>query len=115
MSVRGTFVYRGGELVEKGGPLDVRLPVAASHLPRPYVISDQLPDLRGMHDGKFYDSKSKLRRSYRAAGVIELGSDAPTTPAPPQRKRVTRNDVGEAYRKVRDGYRPRIARKDDPL
>ena len=105
MSVRGTFVYRNGECVEKYGPLDVREPPARSHLPTPYVIGDTLPDLVGMHDGKHYSSKSALRKSYKASGLVELGNDAPVTHAS-NAKPAPKNDVIDAYRKVRDGYKP---------
>lgn len=102
---RATFVYRDGALVEKFGPLDVRPPRQRSDLPAPSYISDGLADIRGMHDGKTYSSKAALRASYRQAGVVELGNDAPTEPVD-NRETITTAEVGEAYRKVRDGYRP---------
>lgn len=46
-----------------------------SDIPSPMVISDQLHDLQGQHDGKIYSSKRALRASYRAAGVVEVGND----------------------------------------
>jgi hypothetical protein len=81
MSARGTFVIRNGELVEKGGPLDVRPVPARSHLRCPMVNMDSIGDLRSMADGKLNSSKSALRRGYKNASVVELGSDAPTTRA----------------------------------
>ena len=38
------------------------------------IISDHT-EVRSMLDGKMYDSKSALRRTYRAAGVREIGND----------------------------------------
>lgn len=105
LKMRGTFVYRNGEVVAKHGPLDVREPPARSHLACPNVIGDTLPDLRGAHDGRYYSSKSELRRSYKQNGLIELGSDAPTTPID-NAKRITKAEIGAALQKVKSGYRP---------
>lgn len=41
----------------------------------PFTVSDAQPHLRSMTDGKFYDSKSEMRKEYRRAGVEEVGSD----------------------------------------
>lgn len=102
--MRGTFVYRGGELVEKYGPLDIRPRPARSALACPNIIGDVLPDIIGP-GGVPYSSKSAFRAECKAQGLIELGNDAPLTTVD-NRKPVTKADVGEAYRKVRDGYRP---------
>ncbi|RUV16964.1 MULTISPECIES: hypothetical protein [unclassified Mesorhizobium] len=80
------------------------------------IISDQLHDLVGQHDGKVYTSKSALRRSYKAAGVEEVGN-APqeAVAASARRPRVGREDVGKALRKVRNGYKPTVHGKDPVL
>lgn len=49
--------------------------VARADLPMPMVIGDGIPDLKSQVDGKVYSSKSELRRSYKAAGVIEVGNE----------------------------------------
>lgn len=47
----------------------IRQRVASSGLPCPMVIRDSIDgDLQSMADGKWYDSKSALRRSYTADG-----------------------------------------------
>jgi hypothetical protein len=102
--MRGTWVFRDGRLVEKGGPLDVRPERARSEFPSPSYISDGLPDLIGP-GGRPYSSKSELRREYKARGLVELGNDAPTTPTD-NRKRVTKAEIGEALQKVKQGYKP---------
>ncbi len=56
----------------------------ATHLSIPMVIGDSIPDLQSQVDGKHYSSKSALRRSYKAAGVIEIGNDVPTTRGAPR-------------------------------
>ena len=71
---RGTWVYRNGLLVEKGGPLDVRRTVARSDMPCPMLISDHMPECEHV-DGKFYSSKSAYRRVTKANGLIEVGND----------------------------------------
>ena len=106
MSQRGTFVFRNGELVEKGGPLDIRPVAARSHLPTPYVIGDHLPDVLSHADGKVYSSKSAMRKGYKAAGVVELGNDAPRTTPQSTSDRITKREIREALQKVKAGYRP---------
>lgn len=49
---------------------------ARSALPVPFVASDGMRPVQSMLDGKMYDSKSALRATYRAAGMIEVGNDA---------------------------------------
>lgn len=71
---RGTWVYRNGRLVEKGGPLDVRMASARSDMPCPMLISDSM-ELTEHVDGRFYSSKSTYRRVTKAHGLIEVGND----------------------------------------
>lgn len=56
---------------------------ARSTLPCPRIITDSMDPVQSMLDGRVYDSKSRLRQTYKAAGVIEVGNDRP---APKQRK-----------------------------
>lgn len=51
-------------------PVDkpIRQRGARSGLPCPMVIRDSMDDIQSMADGKWYDSKSALRRSYTADG-----------------------------------------------
>jgi hypothetical protein len=72
--MRGTFVYRGGQLVEKGGPQDIRLPVQRSDLPCPMLVSDSM-DAAEHVDGRFYDSKSAFRAVTKANGLTEVGNE----------------------------------------
>lgn len=49
----------------------------------PVVIRDGQGGIHGvqsMVDGKFYDSKSNMRRHYRERGFIEIGNDSSMTP-----------------------------------
>ena len=50
--------------------------MARSDLPRPYVISDEIPPTEQV-DGKFYDSKSRFRAVGRAHGLTEVGNEKP--------------------------------------
>jgi hypothetical protein len=57
-----------------------------SDLPTPMVITDTMEPVQSMLDGKYYTSKSKLRETYRAAGVTEVGNDPSVTDPKPHRK-----------------------------
>lgn len=68
-----TYVWRGGDLVEKdyAPPLvDIH---AVSDLPRPHVRSDNMDPTRHMADGRVFTSKAKFRAHTRAHGCIEVG------------------------------------------
>lgn len=56
-------------------------------LAAPMVIRDTMDPVQSMLDGKMYDSKRKLRRTYREGGVEEVGNDpAYTDPEKMRRK-----------------------------
>jgi hypothetical protein len=42
----------------------------------PHVITDAMAPVQSQLDGKMYDSKAALRRTYKQAGVIEVGNDS---------------------------------------
>jgi|GEM_PF-1968605 len=44
-------------------------------LTAPMIVTDGQPALRSMTDGKVYDSKSEMRKEYRRAGVVEVGTE----------------------------------------
>lgn len=69
---------------------------ARSHLPRPYLISDALPDVQSMATGKFYDSKSALRAEYRAVGATEMGNDKPEPKIPSVDRKGIRTSLQKA-------------------
>tara|TARA_R110002111_G_scaffold170741_9_gene236470 strand:- start:9524 stop:9814 length:291 start_codon:yes stop_codon:yes gene_type:complete len=50
-----------------------------SELAAPMLIRDCMDETRSMLDGKVYDSKSSLRRTYKEAGVVEIGNDSSYT------------------------------------
>lgn len=108
---RGTFVYRDGELVEKSRaePLTWGFLQRSDSVPCPMLNSDTADGFRSMADGKMYDSKSAYRASLRAHGMQEIGNEvsahlAQATAA--ARKPPAKRALIEAYKKVRDGYRP---------
>ena len=49
--------------------------VARSGFPTPMFNADAMPAVKSMLDGLYYDSKSALRATYKAAGVIEVGNE----------------------------------------
>jgi len=73
----------------------------------PAFVSDKLWDMKSMADGRLYDSKSELRRSYKEQGFIELGNDAPTDNSPVEKPNV-RTELMGAYKAVRGGYKPAV-------
>jgi len=70
-----------------------------SDLGAPMVISDTMDPVQSQLDGRLYDSKSKLRATYKAAGVVEVGNDVKTTPKPIERpkKQEIRASVERAF------------------
>jgi hypothetical protein len=81
--IRGTWVFRNGEMIAKGSPEDIRYCPPRSDLPAPMVISDQLGDVWNPADGKKYDSKSAYYKAVRASGCEVMGSEAPTQASTP--------------------------------
>ena len=108
------WIIRDGRLIERGSAEDfaTRPERKAGAYPAPQIVRDALDGVRSMQDGKVYDSKSALYRSYREGGVriVESGEgDAPMNPASDMRKA----DVAEAVGKVKAGYRPSLEMEDD--
>lgn len=48
---------------------------ARSDLSAPYYISDIMPAVQSMGNGKMYESKSEMRKHYKRDGLIEVGND----------------------------------------
>jgi hypothetical protein len=88
-------------------------------MPRPMVISDSLPDVQSMVSGERFDSKTQLRRHYKANGVTEVGSEIAATmklaAQKPERPKIKRDDVRQAIAKVRAGYKPQLPREAPEL
>jgi hypothetical protein len=72
---------------------------ARSDLPFPRIMSDVMEPVQSMLDGRMYDSKSALRATYRAAGVIEVGND-PARLRPRQRRKVDRRAVKDTIERA---------------
>ena len=72
-----------------------------SDLTAPMLSLDTMDPVQSQTDGKMYDSKSNLRRTYKEGGVIEVGDDPSILdPKPFKRKRVTREDVRPSVEKA---------------
>jgi hypothetical protein len=69
-------------------------PVAFSNLPRPYVISDEMPETEQV-DGRFYTSKRMFRAVGRALGLTEVGNEK----AKPKVRATATREVKQARRK----------------
>ena len=76
-----------------------------SNHPTPRLNIDTMAPVQSMLDGKMYDSKSALRATYKAAGVVEIGNDSsrfnPPVKPKPDRKKI-RESIKRA--KSRLGY-----------
>jgi hypothetical protein len=73
-----------------------------SHLAAPMINSDTMSETQSMLDGKIYTSKSRLRQTYREAGVVEVGDD----PQRFKRERPTpdRKKIRETIRKAASDF-----------
>lgn len=116
--IRGTWVYRDGELVPKhlASPLIPRR--ARSRLPAPYLNLDTIDAFQSMADGRMYDSKAAYRAELKRQGLREVGNDVEghlkDAAARAPKKPKVRGDLIKAYRKVKEGYRPPPAPPLDP-
>jgi hypothetical protein len=135
-SVAGGLRYKTcpdcGEMHDKyAWPANHRLP--GEVLCAPSVVSDAQPAVRSMANGKIYDSKSEMRKHYKADGMVEVGNDParkrPFKRAPTDRKairdalrkaeaRVERGDVGPEKAHILNTrhtrHTPKIVRPDGP-
>ena len=103
---RETFVYRDGQMIPKAAVFVA--PVARSELPCPMIIRDGMDAIINPANGMYYESKSSFEKATRAAGCVCVGNDAPTTPADPIGDRISKDEIGEAIQKVRQGYKPTL-------
>ena len=96
-----TYVLRNGEFIEK---------TKASSFDAPQVISDEMPALRHMADGKYYTSKHRFRAATRAAGCVEIGNEKVIGPRKPVQldRRQRREDIRRSIHDIRDGRAPSI-------
>jgi hypothetical protein len=73
-----------------------------SDLPRPYIVSDSLPDIVNHADGKIYDSKSNYYAAVKAAGCEVVGNDPAFAEGkvPDTTPRGIEQDISDAYDQV---------------
>lgn len=71
-----------------------------SHLPAPMINSDTMDETQSMLDGKYYTSKSALRRTYRQAGVEEVGND-PARLRKPKKPKPDRKAIHDTLQKAK--------------
>lgn len=80
-------------------------------LATPNVISDVMPAVQSQGNGRWYDSKSEIRKHYKRDGFEEIGNDParlrPFKPAPPDKKAI-RDAIERSRAKVaRDEFTER--------
>ncbi len=114
---RGRWIYdeRIGKLVD--ADKFHRTPPKRSSLPSPGLIMDTMEPVQSQLDGKFYDSKSHLRKTYRQAGVTEVGNDPqrlkPFKKPKPDRKAI-RTSVEKAAARFKRGERTEAFKQRNP-
>ena len=110
--IRGTWVYRDGELVPKhlAEPLSKGFLQRSDSITAPMLNRDNVDAFKSMADGRMYDSKASYRASLKTHGVREIGNDIEghlkDVEASNPQKPKAHADVIKAYQKVKQGYRP---------
>ena len=83
------------------------MPVAqgapSTAVPVPGLIIDTMQPVQSMLDGKMYDSKSRLRATYRAGGVEEVGND-PAHLQPKKREKVDQRKIVDAIDRAQSRF-----------
>jgi len=76
--------------------------IARSSMPRPYIVSDHLPDVFNHADCKTYDSKSGYYAAVKAAGCEIVGNDSSLREpkAPDNTPKGIEQDLSDAYDQV---------------
>lgn len=108
--MRGTFVYRDGELVEKSRAAPLHLGFRnRSGLAAPMLNLDTVEGFKSMADGKMYDSKATYRASLKVQGMREIGNEVEahikevTAPKPIP---AFKTQLMQAFQDVKAGYKP---------
>lgn len=70
-----------------------------SDLPCPRLASDIMEPVQSQVDGRMYDSKSAIRKHYRATGHEEVGND-PARLRPFKKPKVSRAEVKQSVEKA---------------
>ena len=109
MSSIVSWLLRNGRLVEKGSREDYATRPQRGprgDLPTPYITRDSIDGVKSQADGRTYESRSDLYRSYKQQGVRIVEDGEKPVDYQENRPTVTKADVGEALQKVREGYKP---------
>jgi hypothetical protein len=69
----------------------------------PHVVSDTMDPVQSMLDGKLYDSKARLRQTYKQAGMIEVGND-PARLRPKDRPKLDKKAIRQSIEKAEARY-----------
>jgi hypothetical protein len=106
-----SWLIRHGVLFEKGSPEEIasrRSREQRSDLATPNIIRDAISGgaVQSQADGKEYESRSALYRAYKDQGVriVEPGEKPVDYAA--ERPKITKDEIGEALQKVKQGYKP---------
>ncbi|SLN74775.1 hypothetical protein ROJ8625_04099 [Roseivivax jejudonensis] len=92
--MRERYRYIDGRMVGDDGMPMLHQGQRAMEPQAPFTVGDSQPHLQSMTNGKYYDSKSEMRKEYKRAGVVEVGNDVPHKRAQPS--------IAEKERKKRE-------------
>lgn len=73
--MRQRYRYRDGQMVGDDGLPMINQAERSASPAAPFTISDCQPPLASQTNGVIYDSKSEMRKEYKRAGVVEVGTD----------------------------------------
>lgn len=110
MTLRACRVCGGWHRLEEDWPAEcaghfISRDSKRSDLSAPMIISDTIGAVQSQLTGKFYDSKSSLRKEYKAHGVREMGNDKQEIKAPSKPK-LGKEEISKAVQKIKQGYKP---------
>lgn len=81
----------------------------------PFVVTDEMAPTLSHADGKYYTSKSKLRREYKRLGVVETGGRPKWKPPTKLKSDINgiRDSVAKALNDARYGMAPLTEREKE--
>jgi hypothetical protein len=83
------------------GPRPERARGPRSAMPGPMIISDVMPEQQCMANGKYYSSKSAMRKAHAALGFTEVGNDKRE---PFKRPKTSRAEIKTTLEKAKARY-----------
>ena len=107
---RGVWFWHWDPITNKGEMRKKPKPKKPKVVNAPAVHGDEIiGGIESMVDGKIYDSKSRLRKSYKELGYVEKGNDRLPAPRRPTEREIfeeIREDTEKAFYDLKYGRVP---------